>query len=121
MAWPSSISHWSLRTLQTSLIKVGAKVVKHARFTCFRMAEVSISRNLFAAILRRIRRLIQPVPVRRPDPVNEINGRFPERERKDSCSQTCVAPPGKGIGTPLANQNQVRQTDFLVSFSGFVV
>ncbi len=40
-----------------------AKVVRHARYTCFQMAEVSIKRNLFAAILRRIRRLIQPVPV----------------------------------------------------------
>ncbi len=49
--------------LQTKLIKIGAKVVRHARYTCFHMAEVSISRNLFAAILRRIRRLIQPVPV----------------------------------------------------------
>jgi hypothetical protein len=38
-------------------------VVKHARYTCFQMAEVSITRNLFAAILRRIRRLMQPVPV----------------------------------------------------------
>ena len=63
LALPKSISHWSLRTLQTRLIKIGAKVVKHARYTCFQMAEVSISRNLFAAILRRIRRLIQPVPV----------------------------------------------------------
>jgi Transposase DDE domain group 1 len=63
LALPRSISHWSLRTLQTKLIKIGAKVVKHARYTCFQMAEVSISRNLFAAILRRIRRLIHPVPV----------------------------------------------------------
>ncbi|MCH8845060.1 MAG: hypothetical protein IID61_19045 [SAR324 cluster bacterium] len=45
------------------MIKIGAKVVRHARYTCFQMAEVSISRNLFAAILRRIRRLMQPVPV----------------------------------------------------------
>jgi hypothetical protein len=52
-----------LRTLQTTLIKIGAKVVKYARYTCFQMAEVSIPRSLFAAILGRIRRLIQPVPV----------------------------------------------------------
>jgi len=30
---------------------------------CFQMAEVLITQNLFAAILRRIQRLIQPVPV----------------------------------------------------------
>ena len=63
LALPRSISHWSLRTLQTRLIKIGAKVVRHARYTCFQMAEVSIPGYLFAAILRRIRRLMQPVPV----------------------------------------------------------
>ncbi len=63
LALPRSISHWSLRTLQTKLIKIGAKVVRHARYTCFQMAEVSLPRNRFAAILRRIRGLIQPVPV----------------------------------------------------------
>ncbi len=34
-----------------------------ARYTCFQMAEAPISRNMFAAILRRIQRLIQPAPV----------------------------------------------------------
>ena len=63
LALPRSISHWSMRTLPTKLIKIGAKVVKHARYTCFQMAEVAITRKLFAAILRRIHRLIQPVPV----------------------------------------------------------
>ena len=52
-----------MRNLQTKLIKIGAKVVKHARYTCFQMAEVAITQKLFAAILRRIHRLIQPVPV----------------------------------------------------------
>ena len=28
---PRSVSLWSLRTLQTRLVKIGAKVVKHAR------------------------------------------------------------------------------------------
>ena len=43
------------------------------------MAEVSITRNLFAAFLKRIRRLMQPIPVWRPKPVGEIKG--PIRER----------------------------------------
>jgi hypothetical protein len=63
LALPKSISHWSLRTLQTRLIKIGAKVVRHARYTCFQMAEVSLSRHLFSAIFRKIRQLRQPVPV----------------------------------------------------------
>ncbi len=52
-----------MRTLQTKLIKIGAKVVNHAGYSCFQMAEVAITQKLFAAILRRIHRLIQPVPV----------------------------------------------------------
>ena len=63
LALPRSISHGSLHTLQIRLIKIGAKVVRNARYTWCQMAEVSITRNMFAAILRRIRRLIQPVPV----------------------------------------------------------
>ena len=63
LALPREISHWSLRTLQTKLVEIEAKVVRHARHLCFQMAEMSITWNRFAVILRRIRRLIQPVPV----------------------------------------------------------
>ena len=63
LALPRMINHWSLCNLQIHPIKIGAKVVKHAGYTCFQMPEVSITRDLFAAILRRIRRLMQPVPV----------------------------------------------------------
>ena len=63
LARPRSIGHRSLRTSQTRLIKIGAKVMWHSRSTCFRVADVSIPRNILAPILRRDRRLIQPVPV----------------------------------------------------------
>lgn len=39
------------------LVKIGAKVVSHARHIVFQMAEVAVLRELFAAILARIRRL----------------------------------------------------------------
>ncbi len=39
------------------------EIVRHARYTFFQMAEVSVPQHIFAAILRRIRRLMQPVPV----------------------------------------------------------
>jgi len=44
------------------LVKIGAKVVMHARYVVFQMAEVAIPRRLFAVIPRRISRLC-PVPV----------------------------------------------------------
>jgi hypothetical protein len=42
------------------LIKIGAKVVSHGRYVAFQMAEVAISRNLFADILRLIAELRPP-------------------------------------------------------------
>ena len=62
LALPKSVEHWSLTTLREKLVKIGAKVVRHARYVIFQMAEVAIPRRLFATILRRISRLC-PVPV----------------------------------------------------------
>ncbi len=41
-------------TLREKLIKIGAKVVRHARRVRFRLAEVAVSSNPFRDILRRI-------------------------------------------------------------------
>jgi hypothetical protein len=64
LALPRSVKHWTLTTLRDKLIKIGAKVVHHARRVVFQMAEVAIPRPLFAAILRRIARLhlMAPAP-----------------------------------------------------------
>lgn len=51
---PRAVSDWSLRSLQLKLIKVGGRVVRHARRVVFQLAEVAVSRDLFAAILGRI-------------------------------------------------------------------
>jgi hypothetical protein len=51
------IKHWSLRTLLVKLIKIGAKVLRHSRYVVFQMAEVAISKEIFAEILSRINRL----------------------------------------------------------------
>ena len=62
LALPRSGKQWSLTTLREKLIKIGAKVVTHARYVTFQMAEVAIPRRLFKAILRRISRLGPPAP-----------------------------------------------------------
>jgi len=54
---PGKIKHWSLRSLLTKLIKIGANVVKHGRYLTFQMAEVAISKKIFTQILFRINRL----------------------------------------------------------------
>jgi hypothetical protein len=60
LATPESIKDWSLTTLKEKLIKIGAKIVSHGRYVVFQMAEVAISKNLFADILRMIGELRFP-------------------------------------------------------------
>ena len=64
MALPKAVKHWSLTTLREKLIKIGAKVVTHARYVIFQLAEVAVPRWLFRTILERIHRLRprEPVP-----------------------------------------------------------
>ncbi len=62
MALHDEIEHWSLTTLREKLVKIGAKVVRHGRYVTFQLAEVAISRALFAEILRLIDRL-RPAPL----------------------------------------------------------
>jgi hypothetical protein len=65
LALPQSVKHWLLTTLKEKLVKIGAKVVTHARYVTFQMAEVAIPRRLFKTILCRISRLgpLSPVPI----------------------------------------------------------
>jgi hypothetical protein len=62
LALPRAVKHWSLTTLREKLIKIGAKVVRHARYVTFQLAEVAVSRSLFAAILERVRRFAAVAP-----------------------------------------------------------
>ncbi len=54
---PKPIKDWSLRSLQVKLIKMGGRMVRHARRIIFQLSEVAISREIFAALLGRIARL----------------------------------------------------------------
>lgn len=58
---PDEVTSWSLTSLQTRLIKIGARVVRHARMITFQLAEVAIPRDLFHQILTAIHRL-KPSP-----------------------------------------------------------
>jgi len=63
LALPKPVRHWSLTTLREKLIKIGAKVTRHSKSVTFQLAEVAVTRNLFAAILDRIARLALPPPL----------------------------------------------------------
>jgi hypothetical protein len=54
---PREVSHWSLRSVQLKLIKIGARVISHSRRTVFQCTEVAVPAALFADLLDRIHRL----------------------------------------------------------------
>ena len=58
---PKAIKHWSLRSVQVKLIKMGGRLVRHSRWLIFQLSEVSAPRRLFEGVLDRIGRL-SPVP-----------------------------------------------------------
>ncbi len=62
LALPSKVKHGSLTILREKLVKIGAKVTRHAKYVTVQLAEVAITRKLFAAILDRIERLALPPP-----------------------------------------------------------
>ncbi len=66
LALPPAVRHWSLTTLREKLVKIGAKVVRHAGYVTFQLAEVAIPSKLFRQILDRIRRLRTMVPIHEP-------------------------------------------------------
>jgi hypothetical protein len=56
-ALPRPVRTWTLTTLREKLIKIGAKVVRHAKAVTFQLAEVAVPRALFAAMPGRLGRL----------------------------------------------------------------
>jgi len=61
LALPESIKRWSLTSVQTRLIKIGGRLVRHARRLVFQLAEVMVTRDMFGEMLERIGRL-RPAP-----------------------------------------------------------
>ena len=69
LALPEGIKHWSLTSIQTRLIKIDGRLVRHARRLVFQfrlcressmksgLAEVMVSRDMFDEMLERIGRL----------------------------------------------------------------
>ena len=62
LALPEQIERWSLTSLREKVVKIGAKVIAHARYTVFQMAEVTVPRDLFRRVLEMIDGL-RPRPV----------------------------------------------------------
>ncbi|MCH2166038.1 MAG: IS1380 family transposase [Marinovum sp.] len=57
---PEEVAGWSLTSIQSRLIKIGARVVRHARKITFQLAEVAVSGPLFGQIITAIRNIKPP-------------------------------------------------------------
>ena len=57
---PEEMADWSLTSLQNRMIKIGGRVVRHARAITFQLAEMAVSGALFRCILAAIQRLCAP-------------------------------------------------------------
>lgn len=64
LALPDEMESWSLTTIREKVVKIGAKVITHARYAVFQMAEVAVPRDLF----RRILDMIDDLRSREPAP-----------------------------------------------------
>jgi len=60
LATPESIETWSLTSLRERLVKTGARLVCHARYAVFQLAEAALPRAVFAGILTLINGLRGP-------------------------------------------------------------
>ena len=54
---PKTVKHWSLRSVQVKLIKMGGRLVRHSRWLIFQLSEMSVPRRLFQGVVDRIGRL----------------------------------------------------------------
>ncbi len=62
LALPNEVERWSLTSLREKVVKIGAKVLAHARYCVFQMAEAAVPRDLLHHILEMIGDL-RPRPV----------------------------------------------------------
>ena len=60
LATPAAIETWSLASLRERLIKTDTRLVRHARYAVFQMAEAALPRSVFAGVLGLINGLRGP-------------------------------------------------------------
>ena len=61
LALPEAIKRWSVRSVQTKLIKTSGRLVRHASKLVFQLAEIMVTMKICGEMLEMIGRL-RPVP-----------------------------------------------------------
>ena len=86
---PKAVKHWSLRSVQVKLIKMGGRLVRHSRWLIFQLSEVSVPRRLFQECW------IVSAGYRQRQAEGGYNHDLPrggERSRESACLQCAFAP-----------------------------
>src|SRR5262249_33140228 len=95
LAMPKTAEPWSLTSLREKLIKIGAKVVSHGRYVTFQMAEVAVSRQMFADIL-------SPIARRRAGPgMRDRRHQMRPKRRQRRCA---LIPPNQRVSAARCRQ-----------------
>ena len=99
---PEAMANWSLTSLPLKLIKIGARVLRHARAVTCQLAEVAVTGSTVRAILAAIRRLraLPSCVLQRPTPkLNESCSRgLPASLKKSPSSQnTALRGPLRSV------------------------
>jgi hypothetical protein len=95
LAIPKTAEPWSLTSLREKLIKLGAKVVSHGRYTTFQMAEVTVPRQRFQEILMLIAQLRAPPAPARPGDEVRCDSRRRQRYALINTKQRVSAQRGR--------------------------
>ena len=90
-----SVKLWTLRRVQTKLIKMGGRLVLDARRLVFQLAEVAVSRELFWHVLERIAGL-------HPAPGSRISSRPSEANRGNQGRGACPEEFDRGANVVKA-------------------
>ena len=92
LAIPKAAEPWSLTSLREKLIKIGARVISYGRSVILQMAEVAVSRQMFADTLSLIAWLRAPLaPARAEDRAKCY------RQRQQSCA---LVEANQRVSTP---------------------
>jgi hypothetical protein len=89
LALPDEMEGWSLTTVREKVVKIGAKVITHARYAVFQMAEVAVPRDLF----RRILDMIDDLRPREPAPCRRLKSSI-RGERQAKCAHQATKRVG---------------------------
>ena len=75
---PKAVKHWSLRSVQVKLIKMGGRLVRHSRWLIFQLSEVSVPRRLFQGSVGSYRPVIAGAKLREDATTILPRGRAPQ-------------------------------------------